>query len=142
MFRPGVKEDGIAFVIDACAALKPEFPELHLLILGDGAGRGRLEERAQRTLPNAHLSRPRCPQDMHAWYQAGDLFAFPGIGEALGMVYLEAQCCGLPVVATSHDGAPEVVADGEAGIIVPPFSPRPSPPRWADCCAMRICAVA
>jgi glycosyltransferase involved in cell wall biosynthesis len=37
------------------------------------------------------------------------------------MVYLEAQCCGLPVVATSHDGAPEVVADGESGIIVPPF---------------------
>jgi glycosyltransferase involved in cell wall biosynthesis len=125
MFRPGVKEDGIAFVIDACATLQPEFPELHLLILGDGAGRGRLEERARRTLPNAHTFAGRvAPQDMHAWYQAGDLFAFPGIGEALGMVYLEAQCCGLPVVATSHDGAPEVVADGEAGIIVPPFSPE------------------
>jgi glycosyltransferase involved in cell wall biosynthesis len=124
MFRPGVKEDGVAFVLDACAALKPEFPELHLLVLGDGAGRGRLEERARRALPGAHTFAGRiAPQDMHAFYQAGDLFAFPGIGEALGMVYLEAQCCGLPVVATSHDGAPEVVADGEAGIIVPPFDP-------------------
>lgn len=123
MMRPGVKEDGIAFVIDACAALQPEFPELHLLILGDGAGRGRLEERARQVLPGACTFSGRVePKGMHGWYQAGDIFAFPGIGEALGMVYLEAQCCGLPVVATSHDGAPEVVANGEAGIIVPPFS--------------------
>ena len=123
MLRPGLKEDGVAFVIDACAALKSEFPDLHLLVLGEGAGRGRLEERAGQALPGAHTFAGRiAPRDMHAFYQAGDIFAFPGIGEALGMVYLEAQCCGLPAVATSHDGAPEVVADGEAGIIVPPFS--------------------
>jgi len=123
MMRPGVKEDGIAFVIDAMARLRPDFPDLHLLVLGDGAGRQRLEERAARLLPGAHTFAGRiAPADMHRWYLAGDLFAFPGIGEALGMVYVEAQCCGLPVVATSHDGAPEVVADGECGIIVPPFS--------------------
>ena len=123
MMRPGVKEDGIAFVMEACARLLPEIPDLHLLILGDGAGRERLESRARKILPQAHTFAGRiAPQDMHAWYQAGDVFAFPGINESLGMVYLEAQCCGLPVVATSHDGAPEVVADGESGIIVPPFS--------------------
>jgi len=123
MMRPGVKEDGIAFVMDACARLLPEIPDLHLLILGDGAGRERLETRAREILPQAHTFAGRiAPPDMHAWYQAGDVFAFPGINESLGMVYLEAQCCGLPVVATSHDGAPEVVADGETGIIVPPFS--------------------
>ena len=124
MMRPGVKEEGIAFVIDACRSLAAEFPDLHLLVLGDGAARARLEEHARTALPGACTFAGRvAPADMHAWYQAGDLFAFPGIGEALGMVYLEAQCCGLPAVATSHDGAPEVVADGEAGIIVPPFSP-------------------
>lgn len=123
MMRPGVKEDGISFVIDACARIKSEIPDLHLLILGDGAGRQRLGERAARLLPGAHTFAGRiAPQDMHRWYQVGDVFAFPGIGEALGMVYLEAQCCAVPVVATSHDGAPEVVANGESGIIVPPFS--------------------
>lgn len=123
MMRPGVKEDGIAFVIDACASLLPEVPDLHLLILGDGPGRDRLETRARAILPGAHTFTGRiAPQDMHRWYQAGDVFAFPGINEAIGMVYLEAQCCGLPVVATSHDGAPEVVADGSTGAIVPPFS--------------------
>lgn len=123
MMRPGVKEDGIAFVIDACAGLRGRVPDLHLLILGDGAGRQRLEDRAARLLPGAHtFAGTVAPPDMHRWYQAGDLFAFPGINEALGMVYLEAQCCGLPAVATSHDGAPEVVNDGETGFIVPPFS--------------------
>lgn len=123
MMRPGVKEDGIAFVIDACASLLPGMPDLHLLVLGDGPGRERLEARARESLPGAHTFAGRvAPGDMRLWYQAGDVFAFPGIGEAIGMVYLEAQCCGLPVVATSHDGAPEVVAHGETGTIVPPFS--------------------
>lgn len=123
MMRPGVKEDGIAFVIEACAGLRQDIPDLHLLIVGDGPGRTRLEERARRLLPAAHTFVGRVPApDMVTAYHAGDVFAFPGINESLGMVYLEAQCCGLPVVATSHDGAPEVVADGETGIIVPPFS--------------------
>lgn len=123
MMRPGVKEEGIAFVIDACAALRPEIPDVHLLVLGDGPGRERLEARAESVLPGACTFAGRIPpHDMAGWYQAGDVFAFPGIGEAIGMVYLEAQCCGLPAVATSHDGAPEVVADGLTGYLVPPFA--------------------
>ncbi len=123
MMRPGVKEDGIAFVIEACAALADTVKDLHLLIIGDGPGRTRLEELARRCLPNRHTFVGRiAAEEMFRYYHAGDLFAFPGINESLGMVYLEAQCCGLPVVATSHDGAPEVVADQETGLIVPPFS--------------------
>lgn len=120
--RPGVKEEGIAFVIEACARLTGDFPNLHLLILGDGPGRHRLEQQARTILPEKHTFVGHiAAHDMHKYYQAGGIFAFPGINESLGMVYLEAQCCGLPVVATSHDGAPEVVADRESGTIVPPF---------------------
>ena len=123
MMRPGVKEEGVAFVIEACASLRRRIPALHLLVLGDGPGRSRLEEQAGKMLPDAcTFAGLIAPEIMHEFYHAGDVFAFPGINEALGMVYLEAQCCGLPVVATSHDGAPEVVADGETGLIVPPFS--------------------
>ncbi len=123
MMRPGVKEEGIAFVIEACARIRPGINDLHLLIAGDGPGRARLEEQARRLLPGAYTFAGRIPAaEMHGIYNAGDVFAFPGINESLGMVYLEAQCCGLPVVATSHDGAPEVVADKETGRIVPPFS--------------------
>lgn len=123
MMRPGVKEDGVAFVVDACARLRRTLPQVHLLVIGDGPGRERLMLRAAEALPGAHTFVGRvAPQDMHRYYQAGDVFAFPGINESLGMVYLEAQCSGLPVVATRHDGAPEVVADGVTGLIVRPFA--------------------
>lgn len=123
MMRPGVKEEGIAFVIKSCADILPGIADLHLLIVGDGPGRPRLEAEAQRLLPGAHTFAGRIPApEMHAWYNAGDVFAFPGINESLGMVYLEAQCCSLPAVATSHDGAPEVIADKETGLIVKPFA--------------------
>jgi len=56
---------------------------------------------------------------MHRFYSAGDLFAFPGFRESLGMVFLEAQACGLPVVAFDTGGIPEVVASGDTGILTP-----------------------
>jgi glycosyltransferase involved in cell wall biosynthesis len=58
---------------------------------------------------------------MGALYSAADLFAFPGIRESLGMVYLESQSCGLPAVAFRNGGIPEVVRHGETGLLTPPF---------------------
>ena len=57
-------------------------------------------------------------QDMVQYYSAADLFAFPGIGESLGMVYLEAQACGLPVVALDSPGVSQVVVGGQTGLLV------------------------
>ena len=59
---------------------------------------------------------------MYRFYSAGDIFAFPGIRESLGMVYLEAQSCGLPVVAFANGGIPEVVRNQETGFLVPLFA--------------------
>jgi glycosyltransferase involved in cell wall biosynthesis len=52
---------------------------------------------------------------------AADLFAFPGIRESLGMVYLEAQSVGLPVAAFDNGGIAEVVGRDETGFLTPPF---------------------
>ncbi len=102
---------------------RPGIADLHLLIVGDGPGRHGLRNRPAVCCPGAYTFVGRIPAaEMSHFYQAGEVFAFPGINESLGMVYLEAQCCGLPVVATSHDGAPEVVTDKKTGLIVPPFS--------------------
>jgi len=63
-------------------------------------------------------------RDMYGFYSSGDVFAFPGIRESLGMVYLEAQSCGLPVVAFRTGGIPEVVEDKKTGFLVPMYNCR------------------
>jgi starch synthase len=62
-----------------------------------------------------HLSRP----ELIALLSCATVFACPSIYEPLGIVNLEAMACSIPVVATATGGIPEVVADGETGLLVP-----------------------
>ena len=56
--------------------------------------------------------------------RAADLFAFPSVAEGLGIALMEAMAAGLPVVATSADGIPEVVTDEVDGLLLPPRDPK------------------
>lgn len=55
-----------------------------------------------------------------ALYQSADIFALPTRGEAFGLVFLEAMAAGLPVVGTHLNAIPEMVIDGETGLLAPP----------------------
>ena len=122
MFRPGVKSDGLSWVIRSCGELyRQEYP-LYLVIAGDGKDAPRLRRLAAEWLPGRVRFLGKVPREqMYRFYSAGDLFVFPGIRETLGMVYLEAQSCGLPVVAFADGGIPEVVSNGVSGYLVRPF---------------------
>jgi glycosyltransferase involved in cell wall biosynthesis len=122
MFRPGVKSEGLAWVIRSCAAFHHQRYPFHLVIAGEGKEGPRLRQLADELLPGRVRFLGKIDRgEMYRFYSAGDLFVFPGIGESLGMVYLEAQSCGLPVVAFADGGVPEVVAQGESGYLVRPF---------------------
>ena len=54
---------------------------------------------------------------MYLYYSAADIFAFPGIEESLGMVYLEAQSCNLPVVAYGDWGGGEAIIHNQTGLL-------------------------
>ena len=59
-------------------------------------------------------------QDIPEVMSAMDLFVLPSLREPFGIVLLEAQACGKPVVATSVGGISEVMKDGYTGILVEP----------------------
>lgn len=61
--------------------------------------------------------------DVALWMAAGDVFVLPSLSEGLPTVVCEAMNVGLPVVATAVDGTPEIVRDGETGLLVAPRDP-------------------
>lgn len=120
MMRPGVKTRGIDLVIDSCSELVQRGLSLRLIIAGDGSGRQHLERKAAALLRNRVVFAGKIPRDeLFRYYSAADIFAFPGIEESLGMVYLEAQSCKLPVVAYSDWGGGEAVIHGRTGLLSP-----------------------
>lgn len=121
MFRDDVKTESLVFLLKALGELRRAGRDFALGLCGDGPTRGLLERLAGEELPGRTAFFGLVPRrELRDYLSAADLFAFPGVGEALGMVYLEAQAAGLPVVAFDHLGIPEVVARDETGILTPP----------------------
>lgn len=125
MFRPDVKTKGLQWLMRTLALLRQEGRIFDLVIAGDGKTRVQLEALAHDLLPGQVRFLGRIPRRrMNQIYSAADLFAFPGFRESLGMVFLEAQACGLPVVAFRNGGIPEVVQHGQTGLLAPLYSER------------------
>jgi glycosyltransferase involved in cell wall biosynthesis len=56
-------------------------------------------------------------------FHRANIFALPTLGETYGLAILEAMAVGLPVIATRVGAIPEIVVDGETGLLIPPNSP-------------------
>lgn len=126
MFRADVKTEGLIWVIRACGELVRRGHQLHLVIAGDGKEKHKLRRLAEAQLPDRFHFAGEIPRsEMFRYYSASDVFVFPGIMESLGMVFLEAQSCGLPVVAFDNAGVPDAVLDGRTGFLVPVYAAKP-----------------
>jgi len=118
-----VHSKGAALAIETAAQLQEEFPDLRLVIVGDGPMEAELKARAAQVLRSCTFTGPITPAQVRDWMQRAWLFLAPrltlasGYAEALGMVFLEAQACGLPVVATRNGGIAEAVAHGRTGLL-------------------------
>lgn len=126
MFRPDVKTRGLKWVIRACGELLRQGRNFQLVIAGDGRERKTLQNMATEQIPGKFHFVGKIPRlELYRYYSAADVFVFPGIGESLGMVFLEAQACGLPVVAFDNAGVPEAVQDCKTGLLVPAHEMAP-----------------
>jgi phosphatidylinositol alpha-1,6-mannosyltransferase len=102
-------------------------PGAALLLVGGGPARSRIDELATQhgVTEHVHVTGSVAFERLPAYYAAGDVFAMPcrdrlrGLDiEGLGMVFLEAAACGLPVVAGKSGGSPDAVVDGETGLVI------------------------
>lgn len=97
----------------------------HLRIVGDGSQREKLERMATELgIANRVTFVGSVPHDQVAReYASAEIFCGLSISEAFGNVFLEAQAAGCAVLATNVGGIPDIVKDGETGLLVPPDDP-------------------
>jgi teichuronic acid biosynthesis glycosyltransferase TuaC len=113
------RSKGIFELADCHANLLSAFPDLHLIVVGDGPERETFAGLASsRGMDNVvHLVGRQQPEEIPQFLSAADLFIFPSHYEGLPNALLEAMACSLPVVATRTGGIPEAVQDGENGLL-------------------------
>jgi glycosyltransferase involved in cell wall biosynthesis len=92
---------------------------VELVIAGTGKDKTPLENTAKSLGINKHVKFLDYVDDMVAFYDSIDIFLCPSFREPFGLVALEAQARGLPVVATAVDGLPEAIEDKKTGFCIP-----------------------
>jgi phosphatidylinositol alpha-1,6-mannosyltransferase len=127
-------------LIESMPTIIQEIPNAHLLLIGEGPYRKHLTELVRkRHLEEfvTFIGRIQFAQ-LPSYICCGEIFAMPSRSrfaglevEGLGIVYLEASACGLPVIAGASGGAPDAVIDGVTGVVV----------DGLDCAAIAVAAI-
>jgi len=114
-------QKGLDIAVRALPEIRARHPKAELVVLGEGAQRSELEQLASELHVPVHLL-GRVP-DVAAWLTRADLLVHPARWEGFGLAVLEAMLASKPVVATKVSSIPEIVADGETGLLVAPDDP-------------------
>lgn len=122
-----VERKGQDVLVDSLSCWRHQVAGTRLLIVGDGPHRTSLQRRAaDRGVAEWVTFTGQVPDDeLAAHYAAGDVFAMPCRErhggrevEAFGIVFIQSQAVGVPVVAGNIGGVPDAVRDGETGVLV------------------------
>ncbi len=111
-----------ARLIEALAALGPDFGDLHLVIAG---GRGWLEGPIYQSVQayglgeRVHFIGFARDEDLPALYAEARCLAYPSLYEGIGLPVLEAMACGIPVVTSNISSMPEIA--GDAALLIDPY---------------------
>jgi colanic acid/amylovoran biosynthesis glycosyltransferase len=119
-----VEKKGCGNLIDAMVEVQRSEPAAELVIIGNGPLRLEYEQRAARVGVRCRFLGTQPPSVVREWMGRAAVFCVPSVvaasgdAEGFGIVFIEAQAMGLPVVSTQSGGIPEAVKNGETGLLV------------------------
>jgi L-malate glycosyltransferase len=109
----------VGCVLRAFARIQRRLPSARLVVVGDGSRRAELERLARElNLSHTEFVGRVEPEEMHAYYDAADVFLNASNVDNMPISILEAFAAGTPVVTTNAGGIPYIVTDGETGLMV------------------------
>ncbi len=120
-------QKGLLYALRALPSILERYPSAHLVSVGattDPSWLGQLEQEAKTLGLTDHFHVLGGRRDVIDFLRACDVFIFPSLYEGLGIALIEAMAAGCACVASSAGPIPEVVSDGEDGILVPPGDPE------------------
>ena len=115
---------GIEYLITAAKIIVTQISEIKFIITGEGALRKKLESEVKNLGLAKNFIFTGWKEDISPILAILDLCVLPSLNESWGLILLQAQKAGVPIVATTVGGIPEVVLDGKTGILVPPKDSR------------------
>jgi len=116
-------QKGLRYLFEAAAKVNERFANVEYLIAGDGPLRADLESQCRELGIDKLVHFVGWQSDVSRVLGCIDLFCMPSLWESFGIAFAEAMAMERPIVATHVEGIPEVVKDGETGILVEPRDP-------------------
>ncbi|MDX2099389.1 MAG: glycosyltransferase family 4 protein [Leptolyngbyaceae cyanobacterium bins.59] len=113
---------GLRILLESLVALKTAFPNVELIVIGDGADREALENRVRQLGLQNHVKFVgyQSQREVRDYLQTTDVFVLPSFAEGVPVSLMEAMAAGVPVVTTRIAGVGELVEDWVNGYLVPP----------------------
>ena len=114
-------QKNLDMLLEAFFPLHREHKSVQLWLVGDGTGRGELEQRVRSLGMEDQVHFWGYQEDVYPYLTASDIFVLPSSNEAMPVSLLEALACGLPCVAARVGEIQRMIEHGKQGLLIPPL---------------------